>query len=153
MAVQKSIQMVEGYRQRPIENHSKLRYMYFDTGTLTVAYAQNDQIDLCRLPSGTKRILPNLSRITSSALGAARTLSIGHRQYMKRPPDNTLEAEDTTAFMSAMDVSAAVNAAAFSTVLKFDMFSLAEVDVFATIAGGTMPIGARIQGLIAYLYE
>lgn len=153
MAVQNSIQMVEGYRKRAFEDHGKVRYQYFDTGTLTVAYAQNDQIDLCRLPAGAKRVLPFLSRLTSSALGVARTFSIGHRAYMKRPPDNTLEAEDAVAFLNAMDVSAAVNAAAFSTVLKFDMYSLTEVDVFGTIGGGTLPIGGRVQGLLAYIYE
>lgn len=153
MAVQKSIQLAEGYRKRPFEDHGKLRYQYFDTGTLTVAYAQNDQIDLCMLPPGAKRILPCLSRISSSALGAARTFAIGHRAYMKRPPDNTYEAEDAVAFMAALDVSAAVNAAAFSTVLKFDMYSMTEVTVFGTIAGGTLPIGGRVQGLLAYLYE
>lgn len=153
MAVQKSIQMAEGYRKRAFEDHGKVRYQYFDTGVLTVAYAASDQIDLCRLPSGAKRVLPFLSRITSSALGAARTFKIGHRQYMKRPPDNDLEVEDDDAFLAALDVSAAVNAAAFSTVLKFDMYSLTEIDVFGTISGGTLPIGGQVQGLIAYICE
>lgn len=153
MAVQKSIQMAEGYRKRAFEDHGKLRYQYFDTGVLTVAYAQNDEIDLCSLPSGAKRILPNLSRISSTALGVARTFTIGHRAYMKRPPDNTLEAQDAVAFLAALDVSAAVNAAAFSTVLKFDMYSLTEVGVYGVIGGGTLPIGGQVRGLIAYICE
>lgn len=155
MPIFQSVQMVDGYRKRPVEDHGKLRYQYFDTGTLTAAYAANDQVDLCELPSGFKRIVPCLSRITSSALGAARTINLGHRAYMKRPSDNTdtTEAENGTAFIAGMDVSAAVNAAAWSTVLKYDTYSLQEIGIYMTILGGTMPIGARIEGFLAYLYE
>lgn len=155
MATFNSIQMADGYRKRPVEDHGKLRYQYFDTGVLTVAYAQNDQIELCKLPPGFKRVLPCLSRFTCTLFGAGRTLNIGHRAYMKRPSDNsdTNEAENASAFVAALDVSAALNAVAWSTVLKYDIYSLQENVIFATVLGGTMPIGARAQGLMAYLYE
>lgn len=155
MAVQQSTQRAEGYRKYPIDDHGKLRYQY---GSVLVpasgAYAQNDQIELFKLPPGRKRILPNLSRVSTSAWGAGRTLDLGHRTYGTRGDyAEPMEAEDGDAFIDGMDVSAAVNAAAFSTVLKFDMFSREEVTIFATILGGTMPVAGTLQVLMAYLYE
>ena len=153
MATQLSVQLAEGYRRYPIDDHGKLRFQYGSVAALAVAYAQNDQIELFKLPPGRKRILPCLSRITTTAFGSSRTLDLGHRAYSKRPPDEDEEAEDVDAFIDGMDVSSAVNAAAFSTALKFDMYSRTEVTVYATILGGTMPIGATLQVLMAYLYE
>ncbi len=153
MATQTSVQLADDYRAYPVDDHGKLRFQYGSVAALAVAYAQNDTIDLFKLPPGRKRVLPWLSRITTTAYGSSRTLSIGHRAYRSRPPGNTDEAENATAFVSAMDVSGAVNAAAFSTVMKYDMYSVNEVTVFATIGGGTMPISATLQVALAYLYE
>lgn len=153
MATFPSDQMVDGYRAYPIDDHGKVRMQYFSISALTAAYAANDQVNLFMLPPGRKRLLPNHSRISCSAFGAGRTIDIGHRTYMKRPPDNDLEPEDGDAFIDGMDVSAQLNASVWSTVLKFDMYSLDEIQVFMTILGGTMPIGATMQGVLAYLYE
>ena len=154
MATQLGDQLVEGYRRYPIEDHGKLRYQYFSVAALAVAYAQNDQIELFKLPPGRKRILPNACRLWTSAWGASRTFSLGHRAYMKNPSPGALEAEAATAFINALDVSSAVNAAAWSsTVPKFDIYSLQEVTCFATIGGGTMPVAATLSGYCAYIYE
>lgn len=153
MATKLSVQMAEDYRKFPIDDHGKVRMQYGSVAALTVAYAANDQIELFKLPPGRKRILPCLSRVSCSAFGAARTLDLGYRAYSTRPSDTADEVEDGDAFIDGMDVSAALNAAAMSTVLKYDMYSRTEVTVFATILGGTMPIGATLQILMAYLYE
>lgn len=153
MATQTSVQLADDYRAYPVDDHGKLRFQYGSVAALAVAYAANDTIDLFKLPPGRKRVLPWLSRITTTAYGSSRTLSIGHRAYRSRPPGNTDEAENATAFVSAMDVSGAVSAAAFSTVMKYDMYSVNEITIFATIAGGTMPVAATLQVMMAYLYE
>lgn len=151
-------QLQAGFRKYPIDDHGKLRFQAGKVSALTEAVAQNGTIGACWLPPGRKRIIPHLSRITTSAFGAARTLSMGHDAYNKRPSGQgstaeTVEAANPTALINAMDVSAAVNAAVFSTVLTYDMFSIEEQLLFFTVGGGTMPIGATLQFLLAYLYE
>lgn len=147
-------QLVEGYRRYPVDDHGKLRFQYFSVSALTVALAANSTIGLVWLPPGRKRILPHLSRITTSAFGAGRTLDLGHDGYMARPSgEATAEVADPDALIDGLDVSAAVNAAVFSTTLKFDMYSLDEVLLYATVLGDTMPVGASMSGLVAYLYE
>lgn len=153
MATHLANELVDGFRRYPIDDHGKLRMQYFSIGELTAAYAQNDMVKLFTLPPGRKRILPGLSRISVSALGGSRTIDIGHGDYSRRPPDNDLELADYDAFIDGMDVSSAVTGAAWSTVIKFDLYSMAEVEVYMTILGGTMPIGATASGYLAYLYE
>lgn len=146
-------QLADGYRRYPIDDHGKLRMAYFSVAALTAALADGSTIGLLWLPPGRKRILPNLSLLTASAFGAARTLDVGHDAYMKRPPNETLEADDPNAFIAARDVSGATTAVAFGNAIKFDMYSTEEVLVYATVNGGTMPVGATLEGCIAYLYE
>lgn len=146
-------QLADGYRKYPVDDHGKLRVQYFSVAALTEALAANSTIGLLWMPPGRKRILPNLSRISHSAFGAARTLDVGHDAYMKRPPDNDAEAADPDAFIDGLDVSAAGAAVAFGTGLKFDMYSTGELLVYATVLGGTMPVGATLEGFITYLYE
>ena len=156
MATHLADQMKDDYRRFPIDDHGKLRMQYFSIGVVTplaVAIPQNDMVKLFTLPPGRKRLLPGLSRISTSALGASRTIDIGHGEYMRRPPDNDLELADYDAFIDGMDVSSAVNGAAWSTALKFDMYSMAEVDVYLTILGGTIPVAGTVAGYLAYLYE
>lgn len=153
MAVQnfQTTQMVDDTRLRPTEKHGKLRFAYFVLPATTVVGDATSTVDLCELPSGQVRVLPNFSRITTSAFGAGRTLSIGHYAYSKA--DNTTEAQNATAFVAALDVSGAVSAAAWSTVLKYDVYSKGGVALFATVNVNTIPVGAVIEGFCAYLYE
>lgn len=153
MATSYSAQMTEGFRKYPIDDHGKLRFQRGNVAALAVALASADQIEMFRLPPGRIRILPWLCRISTSAWGSSRTLSLGHRAYPTRPPGETLEAEAGTAFLNALDVSSAVAAAAFGTTMKYDIYSRTEVSVFATIGGGTMPVAATLDIMMAYLYE
>lgn len=147
-------QLTDGFRRYPVDDHGKLRMQFFNVPALTVAVPQNGTIGLFWLPPGRKRILPGLSRITGSAFGAARTLDIGHDGYAARPSGTaTAEVADPDAFIDGMDVSAAVAGAAWSTVLKYDLYSIDEILVYATVLGGTMPVGATLSGYCAYLYE
>lgn len=146
-----SAQLADGFRPYPIDNHGKLRFAY-GLVTASGALAANGTAALFWLPPGRKRILPNLSRVTTSAFGTGRTLDIGHGAYSNSPPSGT-EAEDVDAFVDGLDVSGAVSAASFSSTLKFDMYSADQVLVFATVLGNTMPDGATLEVLMAYLYE
>jgi hypothetical protein len=74
---------------------------------------------------------------------------------MDRPNGERTSAadDDPDAFADGLDVATAADGTPFGTALKFDMYSLDEPLVYATVLGGTMPIGATIEGYIAYLYE
>lgn len=157
MVVFQSDQRQDGYRKYPIDDHGKFRLQYFSVGIITpiaVALAANDQVELFKLPPGRKRVLPHKSRIAFSAFGAGRTINIGHRAYTKRPPDNDVEPENATAFISGLDVSAASgNPPQWSNAMKYDMYSYDEAVVFMTVLGGTLPIGGTVSGYMAYVYE
>lgn len=146
-----SAQIAEDYRKYPIDDHGKLRYAYAKV-TAAEALAANGTMALFNLPSGRKRVLPHLSRISTSAFGAGRTLDLGHAAYTKGAPANQ-EAEDADAFIDGLDVSSAVAAQPVGSSLKFDMYSVDEVLVFATVLGNTMPANATVEVLLAYLYE
>lgn len=146
-----SAQIATDYRKHPIDDHGKLRYAYAKV-TAAEALAANGTMALFYLPPGRKRVLPQMSRITTSAFGAGRTLDLGHAAYTKAAPA-TQEAEDVDAFLDGKDVSAAVTADALGDALKYDMYSTDEVLVFATVLGGTMPANATVEVLLAYLYE
>ena len=152
-----SIQKDGVTRKYPTDKHGKLRMDYFEIVPVVVFGDIGTTIELCDLPPGRVRLLPWESRIKTSAFGAARTLSIGHRAYQKIDPTTitvTDEPESVNAFVSALDVSAAVNNVAWgATVVKYDMFSKAGITIFATVAGGTIPVAATVQGLVAYIYE
>jgi hypothetical protein len=156
---QNSDQMADGYRGRPVDDFGKIRIAFFSFTNGAVAGDANSTVELCKLPPGAKRILPGLSRVSTSAFGAARTLSIGHRAYTKQNTEaggavfSTDEAASANALVNAMDISGAVNGAAFGTSVKYDMFSHNEITLYATVAGGTTPAAATISGYVAYVYE
>lgn len=143
-------------RSYPIDNHGKLRVQYFyyknETGDVLAAATE---IDLCDLPSGRVRVLPNLSRYGATAMSTGRTLDIGHRAYTK---DNsgTDVSEDDNAFVSAKDISGAVNDVAFDAGagnMKADLYSKAGIRLFATVNVDTIPADAVVEGYIIYVYE
>ena len=151
-------QLADGYRRYPIDDHGKLRFQAFSVAALGTALSANDTIGLVWLPPGRKRILSHLSKIKTSAFGAGRTLDLGHDAYLKRPVgvgSGSTEAADPDALIDGLDVSSAVNAVFTepSGDLWFDMYSLDKVLLYATVLGGTMPVGGTMSGLIAYLYE
>lgn len=147
-------ELADDYRGHPVNDHGKLRIQYFNLPATTVAGDATTTVDLCELPSGKVRILPALSRLNTSAFGASRTLDVGHREYQKRDdPSADLEDEDADAFIDGLDVSSAVTGNAFGTGHKFDLYSKGGVTIFATVLGGTIPVGATISGYIVYVYE
>jgi len=41
----------------------------------------------------------------------------------------------------------------FSSVLKYDLYSVAGITVTAQVKGGTIPVGAKVSGYLVYVYE
>lgn len=150
-------QLADGFRRYPIDEHGKLRFQWATVANDAVAGDDGSMVKICLMPAGRKRIVLPLCRYKVSALGASRVMKIGHRAYYDRSdPSSAAQAEDDDAFASAIDVSAAVNATfpvLAASPLKFDMFSRENVELFATITGGTIPANATFDFMIAYLYE
>jgi hypothetical protein len=150
-------ELAPDYRRYPIDDHGKMRYAYGKATVPVGGIAANATIGLLFLPPGRKRLILPLSRIAVSAFGAGRTLRAGHDAYMKREPREALEPADDDAFLAGLDVSAAVASQQLGvppgSPLKFDMYSLEETLVFATVLGGTAPAAATVEMLLAYLYE
>ena len=147
-----SNELTEGFRGDPRHDHGKMRVQYFAVPALTVAGDIGSTFEMFKLPPGNVRVLPRLCRIRNSAWGASRTFNIGHRAYMSRPPGNTMVAEDDDAFALGLDFSSATDNSLLLGI-KFDLYSLQGVTVFGTVAGGTAPIGATVDGYFAYIYE
>lgn len=155
-----SNELTDDYRGSPRTDHGKLRFAFFsiDAAALAVAADVASVINLCELPQGPIRILPSLSRFKNSAFGAGALVDIGHRKYQNLDANtdgltDAMIAENENALMNDMDCSVAGDSAAFSDVLKFDIFSKSGVTIFATIAGAAMPIGASLSGYIVYIQE
>lgn len=145
-------QLQEGARPRTLDDHGKVRIQYFIVD-VEVAGDADSEIELCDLPPNAVRVIPNMSYIESSAFGAGRTLDIGHRAY-RTTSDYAVEPqdEDFTAFAENLDIAAA-GTTKLSDKLKHDTYSKGEVRVVARVQGGSVPVGAKLQGYIVYVYE
>lgn len=139
-------------RLYPVEYHGKLRIAYFEFTQGVAAGDATSTAELCRLPMGRIRILPQLSRIAFSAFGAARVLDVGYRAYVTE--GNVAVAELANAFANDIDVSAAdADGVPLGALLKYDIFSTKGVVIFGQVAGGTIPAAATIKGYIIYVAE
>lgn len=139
-----------GTVQYPITVYGKLRMSYFSY-TATGASTTPNTYNLFTLPYGRVRVLPCLSRITTDAWGASRVLDLGNRAYYgeQRTSVAAVQAE----YIASLDISGAVNAAAWSTVLKKDFFSEEGITGFATVSGGDQAASDTIQGIAVYATE
>jgi len=158
MAVQAftPLNQAEGFRRRPIDDHGKIRIQYAKTVTAVVGDTLSTY-SCGALPPGTTRVLPWLSRLTSSAGGAGLVLSVGHGAYRTKSDvaiNDGIIAADYAAFASAMSVAAAGVATPFTpALLKFDISAQAAVPLIAQTTGATAPVGFTLETLIAYVYE
>ncbi len=142
------------YRGTPVNDHGKLRFQYFNLPATSAEGEANSTIDLCELPPGRVRVIPNLSRLNHSALGSGVTLDIGHTAYESRDSGQAdPEAADPDAFADGLDVSAAGSAVPFGSATKFDVYSRGGVLVQAIVLGGVLPAASTLSGFIAYIYE
>lgn len=143
-------------RKYPVDDHGKLRFQYGKVVQGAAAGDAGSFVNFFYLPPGRVRILPWLSRVRSSALGASRVLKIGHAAYYDRsvPSDVAAVVADDDAFAAGIDVSAAAEALALAGgLLKYDIYSRGGVLVFGTVTGGTIPIAATLELILGYIYE
>jgi hypothetical protein len=138
-------------RLEAVDRSGKYRVHNAKMQAITVAGDDGSTIALGSLPAGRVRVMPNDIKTQSSAFGASRVLKIGHRAYAKA--DGTVEAEDDDAFAASIDIAAAGVDASGSANLSFDIYSRAGVELFATVTGGTIPIGATLEVNIPYITD
>ncbi len=136
------------------EDYGKLRTKAFDF-TQSGAGDIGSTVDLIKLPPGKVKILFNLSHWAFSAFGAARTLDIGYAAY--KDATGTTVAASANAFDDDVDVSAALSNVVLGsdvTGLKVATFTTLEgLTIFATVAGGTIPANATLNGYFTFVVE
>jgi hypothetical protein len=148
----KAAHLLDDARPYPTEEHGKLRIIH---GTITQGAAAGDagsSVVIGNLPPGKVVIFPHLCRYKVSALGASRTMDIGHKAYVKRGDQAaTEEADDDNAFADNIDVSGATDAAFPTTAGQaWEMWSRAGIQLYATVDGGTIPAAATFEFTIVF---
>lgn len=134
-----------GNPPRQPEDEGHVHYLRFDFTQGAAAGDATSTQGLCYLPAGRWRILGAF--IDTSAFGASRTLDIGWDAFTQH--DGTAVVADPNGLVAAKDVSAALvawglNVATAHVVLE----SRADVLIYSTVAGGTIPAGATIKGVL-----
>lgn len=147
-----------GYVKRPVDNHGKSRRIY-NKFVAAVLGDIGSTLKLGMLPPGAVRLYYPGCFILPSAWGAARTLSIGYAAYRSKQDQSAagdgIEPASVNALANALDVSAAPAARIpwSAALMKWDFYSLAGVDLIATVAGGTFPAAGTLEVWVSYLYE
>jgi hypothetical protein len=136
---------------------ARLRTLRFDFTQSAAVGDAGSTADLVEVPAGA-RILANLSFIKWDAFGAARLLDIGLRAH-RNAQTGALVAENAEAINSDIDVNAAGRAsfaADANGAIAAAGDSLVVVGVavlYATVAGGTIPAGTKLQGDVIYVVD
>jgi hypothetical protein len=145
-----------GYRKRPIDSHGKWRSIY----TKHVAAIIGDigsTFRLGTLPPGAVRLIYPNCFTGSSAGGAGLLLNIGYEAYRYKQDAATLndgiEAGSANGLAAGLSVVAAGRTVWSATLMKYDFYSLAGVEIVATSVGAVVPVNFTMETLITYLYE
>src|SRR5262245_46670329 len=137
-------------RLYPVERWGKLRITYFDVTQGAAAGDINSTFELCDVPYGRVRLLPQMSLISFAAFGAARLLDVGHLVY--KDSSGADVAADYDAFAVGIDVSAAdADGIKIGNLLKWDFFSKGGVRLAAQVRGGTVPAGTNMKGYFIFV--
>ena len=135
------------YRYWPAEG-AKVRLAHFTFVNGTTVGADGSSVNLVKLPAGRVRVLPGLSRIAVSALGASRVMDLGHRAYVASD-GKTAVAASLNDFVDDRDVSSATDSN-FGTDVKKDYFSASGITICALITGGALDAAETMEGYVAY---
>lgn len=155
---QNSTQVANGVANPPVKNkvcedRGRLRTKRFNHVQVVAGDATSTVI-LANIPPGLIDLHLALSRIAFSAFGAARVLDIGHSGYTK--PDGTVVAAAPAAFANDIDVSGAGNAALTGVVGADEIFEINSrtgTTILATVAGGTIPDAATLDGNVNFSHD
>lgn len=110
--------------------------------------------ELVKVPAGVVRVFLALSRITTSAFGAARTMDIGWLAYTDT--DGAAVAADPNGLDDGVDVSSAVSFAPTGTVGEDETYlfeSNGGVTLTAQTNDATIPAAATINGYFVYVQD
>ena len=106
-------------------------------------------VDLVTLPPGRYTLVGGLSGISFSAFGVARTLDIGFKAYTDGDGNGVAAAANgLDAAISVAAEGSANLAAAVTGVLSREFNARTSVTIHATVAGGTIPDAATLNGHI-----
>jgi hypothetical protein len=134
----------------PVEKWGKLRFAYFDVTQGAAAGDANSTFELCDLPPGRIRLLPQLSLISWTAFGVARVMDIGHLAYIGE--SQVTVAADYDAIATGIDVAAAdADGLKIGALIKWDFFSMKGVRMAAQVRVDTIPAAARVIGYFIYV--
>lgn len=137
------------------EAHGRLRFARFNFTQGGAAGDAGSIASLVKLPKGKLRVILPLSRVAHSALGASRTLDLGWEAH--RADDSSGEiVADPNGLDDGVSVSSA-GAFVPGGTLGGDETKLFEsldgVVVTAQINDGTVPVGATLDGYLAYVMD
>lgn len=143
--------------KRPIDDHGKLRTHYKKFVTAAIGDI-GSTFNLGKLPPGAVRLWYPGCFYACSAFGAGAVINIGHAAYRSKQDSATandgIEPASNNALAAALTIAALTTRTPWSaTLMKYDFYSLAGVDVIATLAGAAAPAGATLEILMAYIYE
>ena len=133
-------------------HYGKLRVVKFNF-TQSGAGSAASIARLYRLPAGKVMLCCGQSQVKTSAFGSSRVLDIGYAQYIGQT--GAVVSADPDAINNDIDVSGAATtipgAALADGTITFN--SRAGVTLIATVAGGTIPDAATIQGTWVFAVE
>jgi len=153
VTTENSTQLAAASANPPVANdprdwESPLRLLHF---TFTQGAAAGDAgsiAQLVRLPPGQVRLIPSLSRISFSTLGASRTIDLGHAAYTSL--DGTAVTADPDAIEADVD-GASGGSAVPTTNDTLALDSRDGIVLTAQVNDGTLPAGATLSGHFVYV--
>jgi hypothetical protein len=129
----------------PHEDRGRVRVKAFDF-TQNGAGTAGDEALLCMMDAGKIRILS--ATVVNSALGASRTMDLGHQGY--NPLTGAAVAADPDAFSADTAVATAGNNTIVINTVFEDMYNWF---ICAKINDGTIPDQATLNGYILYVVD
>ena len=149
-----AVNTVPSVHQVPSEIGGRVRYIRANFTQGAAAGDATSTSTLAKLPARA-RVLGHLSKIYFSSFGAARTLDVGYAAGTSILDGSAITA-DPDLFATAVDVSSAgsmvLDEAGTSGALHGKRFD-GEVDILATVAGGTIPAAATIDMHLFYVVD
>lgn len=147
--------LMQNIDARPAKNNAGNRsqatvlFEEFDAVQGGAAGDATSRLRICQLPAGA-RYQAMLSKFMWTAFGTARLLSLGWERYRKA--DGVWVVEDVDGLGAGLDVAAAgaKYGHEFPTGMITSMEFPATVNLILVCTGGTIPAGARVQGIICY---
>lgn len=137
----------DGKRTHASQVAGKVRSMAFTFTKAAQGDADSD-VELVRLPGGPIRIIRINLAPGWSAMGAARTMDLGHAAYAD--PDGNLVADNPVAFDADRDVA---NAGSAILTLNTRLSSKDGITVKARIQGNTFDVGETLAGDVEYVAD